>query len=134
MNIAVRTTSIMSSAMLSVPSVTRQPARSSSSMRAARGDGGIDRDGGAGGAQRGFLLCGHAAAVGGDQARGQQAAARDVLDRRDAALLVNGRDLAPDLAEMERGERVELVLELAHEPEARIRQRLRVALELGALL
>src|SRR2546427_392032 len=83
----------------------------------ARGDGGIDRDGGAGGAQRGFLLCGHAAAVGGDQARGQQAAARDVLDRRDAALLANGRDLAPDLSQMERGERVELVLELAHAPE-----------------
>jgi len=33
---AVRTTSTMSSAMLSVPSVIRQPARSSASMRAAR--------------------------------------------------------------------------------------------------
>jgi len=47
------------------------------------------------------------------KARRQQAAARDVLGRRHTAVLANGRDLAPELAEMDRGERVELVLELA---------------------
>src|SRR5216117_4124417 len=98
MNIAVRTTSIMSSAMLSVPSVTRQPARSSSSMRAASPRRAAMAELMATAAPEAPSVASSSAVMQrqwGDQARGQQAAARDVLDRRDDALLANGGDLAP---------------------------------------
>ena len=115
MNRPVRSTSTMSSAMLSLPMAMVQPWRfevgDARAEAAPRGDGGIEGHGDARLAQK-LLFAGlHAAAMGADQPVVQEAQVRQVFRGQPVAVRLDGRDLAPDLVEMDGGPGVEPLLQ-----------------------
>ncbi len=81
---------------------------------AARGDGGVEGDRDTGPPQPLLLLGFHAAAVGADQALVEKAQVVEIFGRQTAALGLDGCHLAPDLVEVDGGDRVELLLQGAH--------------------
>src|SRR5207237_2018655 len=85
----------------------------SSREATARGDRRVDGDSGARRPQDPLLLVGHAAAMRGNESFREQAGLGEILGRQDAALLLDGGHLAPDLIQVHRRDRVELGLELA---------------------
>jgi hypothetical protein len=105
MNIPVRITSTMSSAMLSGPhgdgAALRLQRFDARAQAAARGDRGIEGDDHLGVAEQILLARVHAAAMGADHLVVQEAQIGEILGRQPVAMGLHRRDLAPDLVEMD---------------------------------
>ena len=118
MNRPVRSTSTMSSAMLSLPMAMVQPWASSSAMRGLRprraAMAALNETVTPASPRSFSSLRLHAAAMGADQPVVQEAQIGQVLGGQPVAMRLDRRDLAPDLVEMDGGPGVELLLQGAH--------------------